>query len=190
MELIEREISQAAAWRARGADPADPQRPRIVAKMNALEDRGICRRLYDASRAGVRIQLIVRGFCCLRPGVEGMSDNISVISVIGRFLEHSRIYYFHNAGNPEYYIGSADWMYRNLNDRVECIAPILEPSLRQRLWQILDVMLHDRRQAWEMHGDGSYTQRVPDPSRPETGIGTHARLMELARHEAQREAKE
>lgn len=189
-EMIDREMSQAPAWKDRGAREDDPARPRIVAKMNSLEDRGVCRKLYDASRAGVRIQLIVRGFCCLVPGVPGMSENITVQSVIGRFLEHSRIYYFHNAGSGEYYIGSADWMYRNLNDRVECITPILEPALQQRLRQILDVMLEDRRQAWDLGSDGVYVQRQPDPARPETAVGTHQRLMELARKDAQPAAKQ
>lgn len=184
VELIEREIAHCDAWKKRGGDPRDPKRPHIIAKMNSLEDRGIVRKLYDASRAGVKIQLIVRGFCCLRPGTPGMSDNISVISVIGRFLEHSRIYYFHNDGHPEYFIGSADWMYRNLNNRVEAITPILDPGPQARLKQILDIMLNDCRQAWDMHPDGSYTQRKPDPARPETAIGTHLQLMELARREA------
>ncbi|MCX5662525.1 MAG: polyphosphate kinase 1 [Planctomycetota bacterium] len=192
VELIDRQIAYAQAWRERGGDPADPNRPRIIAKMNSLEDRGVCRRLYDASRAGVAIQLIVRGFCCLRPGVPGMSENITVQSVIGRFLEHSRIFYFHNAGGGtgEYYIGSADWMHRNLNDRVECITPITEPALQERLRQVLEIMLGDQRQAWEMRPDGSYVQRRPDAAGPEAAAGTHARLMELARHEAARDVKE
>lgn len=161
MELIDREITHAQAWRERGSDPQDPSRPRIVAKMNSLEDRTIVRKLYDASQAGVRIDLIVRGFCCLRPGVPGLSENITVMSVIGRFLEHSRIFHFHNNGQGEYYIGSADWMYRNLNNRVECITPILDPSLQAKLRQILAVMFNDQRQAWDMAGDGRYTQRKP-----------------------------
>ncbi len=181
VELIDREINAAAAWRQRGADAKDPNRPRIVAKMNSLEDRGICRKLYEASQAGVKIQLIVRGFCCLRPGVPGMSENITVTSTIGRFLEHSRIYYFHNGGASEYYIGSADWMYRNLNNRVECITPIHEPSARARLREVLDIMLADQRQTWDLSTDGVYTQRKPDPSRPESAIGVHQRLMGLAR---------
>ncbi len=188
-QLIEREIADTEAWRQRGGDPDDPLRPRIVAKMNSLEDRGVCRKLYEASRAGVAINLIVRGFCCLRPGVPGLSDHITVTSVIGRFLEHSRIFMFHNQGNREYYIGSADWMYRNLNNRVECITPILDPALQSRLQLILDVMLRDRRQAWDMHGDGNYTQRHPDPQvAADAGenLGTHQILMELARREAQR----
>jgi polyphosphate kinase len=184
IELIERETSHCEAWKARGGREDDPDRPTIIAKMNSLEDKKICCKLYEASNAGVRIKLIVRGFCSLRPGVPGLSENITVMSVIGRFLEHSRIFYFHNAGQPEYFIGSADWMYRNLNTRVECIAPIRGPALRARLRQIIDIMLADQRQAWDMHSDGTYTQRQPDPDKPETAIGTHERLMHLARKQA------
>ena len=132
--------------------------------MNSLEDPEICRQLYKASNAGVKVQLIVRGFCCLRPGVPGLSENITVRSVIGRFLEHSRIYAFGNAGNPEYFIGSADWMYRNLSNRVECITPIYDPGAKQRLQTILDVTLADQRQAWTLDADGGYTQLVPPKS--------------------------
>ncbi len=175
-EMIDREIAHCEAWKARGGDPDDPDRPRIIAKMNSFEDRTMCQKIYEASCAGVRVQLIVRGFCCLRPGVPGMSENVTVSSVIGRFLEHSRIYYFHNGGAGEYYIGSADWMYRNLNNRVECVAPIVDPVLRARLRQILDVMLDDQRSAWDMQPDGSYIQRRPtDPTTP----GTHERLIQL-----------
>lgn len=184
IDMIEREIAHTENWRRRGADPDDPDRPRIIAKMNSLEDHKTCRALYRASQAGVRIDLIVRGFCCLRPGVEGLSENIRVSSIIGRFLEHSRIFHFHNAGEPEFYIGSADWMYRNLNNRVECTTPIYDPALRQRLWQILQIMLHDHHQAWDMQPDGSYLPRTPplepDPDHPEQTIGAQARFMQLA----------
>ncbi len=190
VEMIEREMALCPAWRERGGDENDPQRPTVIAKMNSLEDIAIIRKLYEASQAGVKIQLIVRGFCCLRPGVPGLSENISVISVIGRFLEHSRIYYFHNGGASEIYIGSADWMYRNLYNRVECITPVLEPALAARCKMILDVMLADQRQAWDMKSDGSYTQRQPDPEKPETAIGTQQFLMEMTRREAQRAAGE
>ena len=183
--MIDREIEHCKAWHERGGKSSDPDRPRIIAKMNSLEDVRIVRRLYDASRAGVSIDLIVRGFCSLRPGVPGMSDNIRVTSVIGRFLEHSRIYSFHNAGDTEYYIGSADWMYRNLNNRVECIAPIWDPALQHRLQQILDIMLADHRQAWDMHADGSYTQRRPteadEGEKNVAAVGTHEALMRLTR---------
>ncbi|MEM6553606.1 MAG: polyphosphate kinase 1 [Planctomycetota bacterium] len=180
-EMIDREIAHTAAWKANGADPADPNRPALVAKMNSLEDKLLCEKLYEASNAGVQIDLIVRGFCCLRPQVPGLSDNIRVVSVIGRFLEHSRIYHFRNNGEPEYYIGSADWMYRNLNNRVECITPIYDVHHQARLQQIIDIMLADQRQAWDMNVDGTYTPRYPDPDKPETEVGTHRALMHLHR---------
>ena len=186
MEMIDREIAHTDAWKDRGADPNDPLRPQIIAKMNSLEDKKVCQKLYEASQCGVRIKLIVRGFCCLRPQVPVLSDNITVMSVIGRFLEHSRIYYFHNQGKGEYYIGSADWMYRNLNTRVEAITPILDPALHPRLKTILDVMFADQRQAWDMQSDGVYVQRQPEPEKPETRIGTHKFLMDLAKRESSR----
>jgi polyphosphate kinase len=174
--LIQREIDNAEAGK-----PAH-----IVAKMNQLEHRGICRMLYRASAAGVKVDLLVRGFCCIRPGVEGMSENIRVISVIGRFLEHSRVFYFLNAAEDpvdgEFYIGSADWMYRNLLARVEATTPVESRPARERLWELLSVMLNDRRQAWDMQPDGSYVQRQPaaDSEAPED-IGTHRALMRLTR---------
>jgi polyphosphate kinase len=172
MALIDQEIAHAQAGR-----PA-----RIIAKMNSLEDRKVIRALYRASQAGVPIDLIVRGFCCLRPGVAGLSDNIRVTSVIGRFLEHSRIFYFRNAAEQDvgglFYIGSADWMYRNLTHRVEVITPVEELACRQKLWQIVDVLLRDQRQAWDMQSDGSYIQR--QPADPAHQPGTHEALMQLA----------
>jgi polyphosphate kinase len=134
---------------------------RIVAKMNALVDPQIIATLYEASQAGVQIDLIVRGMCCLRPGVEGISENIRVISIVGRYLEHSRIYYFHNRGQEEVYIGSADWMTRNLDRRVEAIVPVEDPEIVQDLQEILGVMLADNRQAWDLQPDGQYIQRHP-----------------------------
>ena len=186
-ELIDREIAHADAWKAAGGEKqpdAEAKRPRITAKMNSLEDQDMCRRLYRASNAGVKIELIVRGFCCLRPGVPGLSENITVRSVIGRFLEHSRIYMFANAGNPDYFIGSADWMYRNLSNRVECITPIYDPTAKQRLQKILDVTLADQRQAWSLDAEGGYTQLRTkgeiDDADPVTA-GTHRHLMHLTR---------
>ena len=179
--MIDREIENCRAWKKRGADPDDPDRPNLRAKMNSLEDRSICRKLYEASQAGVRIRLAVRGFCTLRPGVPGLSDNITVVSVIGRYLEHSRIFCFHNSGKLEYYIGSADWMYRNLDNRVECITPVLDPLLQAKLKQTLDIVLSDQRQAWDMQPDGIYVQRQPDPDDPDAAVGTHQRMMDLTR---------
>lgn len=134
---------------------------RIVAKMNSLVDPEIIATLYAASRAGVQIDLIVRGICCLRPGVSEVSENIRVISIVGRFLEHSRIFYFHNHGQEEIYIGSADWMPRNLDQRVEAIAPVEEPDNAKDLQEILGIMLADNSQAWDLQPDGSYIQRHP-----------------------------
>jgi polyphosphate kinase len=134
---------------------------RIVAKMNSLVDSEIIAALYEASQVGVQIDLIIRGICCLRPGVPGVSENIKVVSVIGRFLEHSRIFYFHNLGDEKLFIGSADWMPRNLNRRIEAITPILDADLVKDLQEILGIMLSDNRQAWELQADGSYLQRQP-----------------------------
>ena len=130
---------------------------RIVAKMNALVDREIIEALYRASQAGVRIDLIVRGICCLRPGVPGVSENIRVRSIVGRFLEHSRIFYFENAGSPKMFVGSADWMPRNFFRRIEVLFPISDAALRERvLKHILEVQLADNRQAWVLDAEGGY----------------------------------
>ncbi|MCL2701701.1 MAG: polyphosphate kinase 1 [Phycisphaerae bacterium] len=174
--MIEREIAHQAAGGL----------AHIVAKMNSLEDVDICRALYRASQAGVEIDLIVRGFCCLVPGLPGWSDRIRVTSVIGRFLEHSRIFYFRNgAKDPadgEFYIGSADWMYRNLQARVEAVTPIEPAPLRARCWQILRLLLTDHRQAWDLQPDGTYIQRTPDKDTPtHEALGTHQQLMNLTR---------
>ncbi|MDJ0576552.1 MAG: polyphosphate kinase 1 [Xenococcaceae cyanobacterium MO_234.B1] len=152
---------------------------RIVAKMNSLVDGQVIATLYEASQAGVEIDLIIRGICCLRPGVEGISDNIRVISIIGRFLEHSRIFYFHNNGEEEIYIGSADWMTRNLSRRVEAVAPVESPNLAQDLQEILGIMLADNRQAWELKSDGTYIQKQPPgDAQPQS---THNILMDIAK---------
>jgi polyphosphate kinase len=132
---------------------AAPGTGHVVMKMNSLSDPAVIDALYDASRAGVRVELIVRGICCLRAGVEGLSDNITVRSIVGRFLEHSRIFMFSNgADGPEYYIGSADMMPRNLDRRVEVIIPVENPDLRARLQEILDLDLADDTQSWELRG--------------------------------------
>jgi polyphosphate kinase len=151
---------------------------RIVAKMNALVDLKMIQNLYRASQAGVSIDLIIRGMCCLRPGVPGVSENIRVVSIIGRFLEHSRIYYFHNGGDATVLIGSADWMARNLDRRVEVITPIDDPDISNDLQEILGIMLADNRQAWDMQTDGTYKQRRPQPGTEEQS--TQQILMDIA----------
>jgi len=151
IELIDREATHAR----NGIDA------RITAKTNAIVDADTIEALYRASRAGVEIDLIVRGICCLRPGVEGVSDRIRVSSIIGRFLEHSRLWRFANAGTPEYYIGSADWMPRNFDRRVEAAVPVEDPSLHPRLDALLETCLADNRGAWELRADGAYRQRTP-----------------------------
>ncbi|MBW4537118.1 MAG: polyphosphate kinase 1 [Pleurocapsa minor HA4230-MV1] len=152
---------------------------RIVAKMNSLVDQPVIQALYEASQAGVEIDLIIRGICCLRPGLPKISDNIRVISIIGRFLEHSRIFYFHNNGEEEIYIGSADWMTRNLSRRVEAVTPIESPEIFRDLQEILGVMLADNRKAWELQSDGSYIQRKPHKG--EDAHSTHDIFMEMAK---------
>ncbi len=152
---------------------------RIIAKMNGLDDVGIIQELYRASQAGVPIDLIVRGPCRLRPGLKGYSETIRVISIVGRFLEHSRVYYFHNNGDPLIYIGSADWMRRNLDDRVEVLAPVEDPQLRRRLTRLLELALEDHRTAWELQPDGRYVLRTPRDE--EDASGFQERLMKLAR---------
>ncbi|MGF1521018.1 MAG: polyphosphate kinase 1 [Leptolyngbyaceae cyanobacterium] len=151
LELLRREIEHAK----------NGGQGRIIAKMNSLVDAEMIHALYEASQAGVEIDLIVRGICCLKPGVPGVSDRIRVISIIGRFLEHARIFYFANNGAEEIYIGSADWMPRNLDRRVEAVTPVEDASLMQELKDILDIMLTDNRQAWELSAEGVFTQRTP-----------------------------
>jgi polyphosphate kinase len=163
-ELIERETAHAIAGRG----------GRIIAKMNALVDPEIIAALYRASQAGVKIDLIVRGICCLVPGLAGMSEHIRVVSIIGRFLEHSRLAFFANAGNPEYYIGSADWMPRNFDRRVEVMTPIEDQLLHKGLEAVLATCLNDNRQAWELGADGQYRRREPQG---EAVRATHQILM-------------
>jgi len=151
---------------------------RIIAKMNALDDVKIIRWLYKASRAGVQIDLIIRGHSRLRPGLPGFSENIRVISILGRFLEHDRIFYFENNGEPQTFIGSADWRGRNLNSRVELITPIEDSALQGRLVEILEAAVGDNYRAWDLHADGQYVLR-----RPLEGDSTrnfHRRLMKKA----------
>ena len=141
----------------REKDNAKQNRPaHIIAKMNSLCDPDVIRALYEAAAAGVKIDLIVRGICCLRTGVEGTNDNISVRSIVGNFLEHARIFYFENGGNPELYMGSADWMPRNLERRVEILFPVLNPELKEKVWHILDVQMRDTVKAQLLKPDGTY----------------------------------
>jgi polyphosphate kinase len=172
--LIRREVEHHKAGR-----PA-----RIIAKMNQLEDTQVCEELIVASREGLPIDLVIRGFCCLRPGVPGATETIRIRSIIGRFLEHSRIFYFANgATDPcdgDFYIGSGDWMERNLSWRVEVVVPVMAPALRQRLWEILEINLSDRRQAWVMTSSGEYKQLELGPDAYGAALdGTHATLMRL-----------
>ena len=134
----------------------------IRAKMNSLVDPDIIALLYEAAAANVRVELIIRGMCSLYPGREGLSESISVVSIIGQFLEHSRIFWFGNGASPEVYIGSADWMSRNLDRRVEAVTPVEDPNLRGRLERLLELYLKDNRGAWDMQSDGSFIQRQPE----------------------------
>lgn len=181
LALIQQEIEHRQAGR-----PA-----RIIAKMNQLEDRQVCNALVQASEAGVDIDLIVRGICVLPPGVPGVSDRIRIISTLGRFLEHSRIFFFQSGADDPlaglFYIGSADWMQRNLSERVEAVTPVEQRPLRQRLWEILQIHLRDHRQAWDMRPDGSYVQRMPPADASPTSsevLGVQQVLMDLARQHA------
>jgi polyphosphate kinase len=160
---------------------------RIIAKMNSLVDPQIIATLYKASMAGVKIDLIVRGVCCLRPQVERVSENINVMSIIGRFLEHSRAFYFYNNGAEEIYIGSADWMRRNLDKRVEAIVPIDDREIVKDLQEILGIMLVDDRQAWDLQADGSYLKRhaldsIVDGENVDRTQSSQNILMEMALH--------
>ena len=161
---IQREIANAKAGR-----PA-----RVVFKVNALEDLELTKLLYSAAQSGVQVDLIVRGICRLRPGLPGLSDNVRVVSIIGRFLEHSRVYYFANDGAPEYFIGSADVMKRNLDERIEVLAPVRAVEHQRQLTELLELLLNDRRQGWSLH-DSTWSR---DSS--VEGPGSHAELLAQA----------
>ena len=175
LEKIRREI-----------DVHSQEKPGLIQfKMNALEDGDITRALYEATSVGVGVHLILRDTCRLRPGIPGLSESARVISIVGRFLEHARIYYFRNDGDEEYYIGSADAMSRNLNSRVEILTPVEEPALRADLRELLDLQLADRRSAWEMSSDGSYRQLIPKSEQQSLGcqeaqIQLHERRLKRA----------
>lgn len=174
-DLIEREIEMATV-----DEPG-----LVIAKVNSLEDPGIIRALYRASMAGVRILLNVRGICCLRPGVEGVSENIRVVSIIDRFLEHARIFYFRNGGHDEVYLSSADWMRRNLDRRLETLFPVQDPSLRKRVHGWLHTYFADNTRAWEMHADGHY-ERIPTTDPPIRAQEELYRMAEESAAAAQR----
>jgi polyphosphate kinase len=173
-------LSELIAGEAR----ADAGTGRITMKMNSLVDVDMIDALYAASQAGVEIDLVVRGICCLRPGVAGLSERIRVRSIVGRFLEHSRIFYFANGGGPgraAWYFGSADLMPRNLDRRVEAVAPVEDPALQDRLRQILDINQADDELAWELQSDGAWT-KVPRRA----GVNTHIALRTVADERARR----
>jgi len=172
LSMIERETAAATAGK-----PA-----RIIAKLNALVDPTVIEALYRASGAGVKIDLIVRGACCLVPGVSGLSDNIRVVSIIDRFLEHSRIFYFESAGSPEYYVSSGDWMPRNFFRRIELIYPVLAEATKKRLLDILQLMLADNVKSWKLQSDGGYKRR----SGGEEQVRSQERFIEIARAESVR----
>ncbi|MDH3492832.1 MAG: polyphosphate kinase 1, partial [Acidobacteriota bacterium] len=157
IELIDRETK----------NKTDGKKARIIVKINSLTDEKIVRALYRASQAGVEIDLIVRGICVLKPGIEGLSENIRVVSIVGRFLEHSRVFYFANGGNPELFIGSADWMHRNLDRRVEAVTPIKDPQLvKYLLKNVLGAYLADNCNSQILTSDGEYKQRAATEDTP------------------------
>jgi polyphosphate kinase len=160
LDLIEREIGASTEGRP----------GLIMAKLNAIQHETVCRALYKASQAGVRVKLNVRGICCVRPGVTGISENIEVTSIVDRYLEHARIFYFYNGGREEVYLSSADWMSRNLDHRLETMFPVTDPALRARLKSALDIYFADNVKAWRLRQDGSY-ERV-------TGKGPRLRAQE------------
>ena len=151
--------------------------------MNALDDVKMIRELYRASQAGVKIDCIVRGHTRMRPGLPGYSDNIRMISIIGRFLEHDRLFYFYNNGDPLVFLGSADWRRRNLTDRVEAIVPINDRKIKHQLIKTLEVALKDNRLAWDLDCKGNYTQRRPNEGESEKNL--HDFLMQKSLRRAQ-----
>jgi polyphosphate kinase len=156
LALIDREAEHAAAGRG----------GRIIAKMNALVEVEVIEALYRAAQAGVEIDLIVRGICCLRPGVPGVSETIRVRSLVGRFLEHARVFLFGNGGATEVFLSSADWMERNFFSRVEVCVPVIRASLRRRLEADLQLELADNRRSWQMQADGSWLRVRADGEPP------------------------
>jgi len=155
--------------------------------MNALEDADIVEALYRASQAGVKVELLVRDSCRVRPGIPGISDNIRVVSIVGRFLEHARIYYFHNGGAEEFFIGSADAMRRNLEYRVEALIPVETKALCEQLREFMEIQFNDKISAWELQTDGSYLPMTPQPRKGAAGCQEKLiKLAEKRQHEVHR----
>jgi polyphosphate kinase len=174
-QMIEREIAQQK--KGKGGH--------LIFKMNSLVDSRLIRSLYRASQAGVKVELLVRGICCLRPGVPGISENITVTSIVGRFLEHSRVYYFHNGGNEEVYIGSADLMPRNIDHRVEVLFPLEDPKAIRRIRdEVLGVYLSDNVKARRMQSDGSYVRAKAGPGKKQ--IDSQSALLHSRRRTAEK----
>jgi polyphosphate kinase len=181
IDLIGREAAHARAGRP----------SRIVVKLNQVEDAPVCEALCEASNAGVPIELIARGFCCLRPGVPGLTEHLRVRSIVGRFLEHGRVFHFGNGHEDpldgDFYIGSADWMDRNLSRRLEAVAPVESRPLKERIWEVLQIELADERNAWLMQPDGTYVKTRPSSRAPKIARdGTHVTLMKRTRQRARR----
>jgi polyphosphate kinase len=149
----------------------------IIVKVNAVNEPRVIDALYEASQAGVKVELIVRGICVLRPGVLGLSDNITVRSILGRFLEHSRVYYFYNDGEEEIFCASADWMERNLLHRNESCFPVRQKTLKEQLKRDLELYLADNCNAWVLHGDGSYERLAPGEREPVSAQDTFLQLL-------------
>ena len=175
-ETLRRKVLEAIERETRLAEAGEEAH--IIAKMNSLVDPEVIRALYRASQAGARIDLIIRGICCLRPGIEGVSENISVRSIVGRFLEHSRAFYFRHGGEDNLSIGSADWMQRNLNRRIEAVVPVEDPKLKRKIMQIFDLLLRDNEKARVLGPDGHYrrVKRRPGQKR----LTAQERLLKLS----------
>ncbi len=160
----------------------------IFAKMNNMEENDISLALYEASKKGVLVDMSVRGFCCLKPHLQGLSERIRVFSCIGRYLEHSRLFYFRiGQADPvdgDFYIGSADWMYRNLHARIECIVPILDRPLKEKLWEIIQLYVRDSRQTWDMNSNGEYTQRKNLEKGPDPGVQEQLQILTRQKNQA------
>jgi polyphosphate kinase len=167
MAKIRRETENAQAGR----------KAHIIVKVNALNEPRVIDALYEASQVGVKIELIVRGICVLRPGVLGLSDNITVRSILGRFLEHSRVYYFYNDGEEEIFCASADWMERNLLHRNESCFPVRQKTLKEQVKRDLELYLADNCNAWVLHGDGSYERLEPGDREPVSAQETLLQLL-------------